>query len=60
MNIVLISSDNDLCKLCREILSTFVGYEWHLATATPENSPPDADFYIWDSQAGMDFPPGLR
>lgn len=59
MNVILVSTDGDLYKLCREILSTFDGSECHLAPATPEDCPADADFYIWDNPARIDLPPGL-
>jgi signal transduction histidine kinase len=59
MHVILISRNSDLYKLCREILNEFNGLDWHLVKATPENCPPDADFYIWDSPAGIDLPPGI-
>jgi len=59
MNVILISSDSDLRKLCGEILSTFAAPGWQLSTATPELCPRDADFYIWDSPTGADIPRGL-
>ena len=56
MNVVLISRDADLYKLCREILNEFKGLDWHLAKTTPASCPADADLYIWDSPAKSDLP----
>ncbi len=59
MLVILISRDSDLYKLCREILTEFTGLDWRLVKATPENCPPDGDFYIWDSPGGIDLSPGI-
>ena len=59
MHVILISRDGDLYKLCREILNEFNGLEWYLVKASPESCPPDGDFYIWDSPAGIDLPQGI-
>lgn len=59
MQVILISRDTDLYKLCREILNELNGLDWHLVKATPESCPPGADFYIWDSPAGIDLPSGI-
>ena len=60
MNIVLVSRDGDLYKLCREMLSELPHGDWHLSVATPGTCPTDADLYIWDnyiwdSQAKIDL-----
>src|SRR5215472_1726819 len=55
MNVVLISWDSDLYKLCRELLSEIYGVGWHLAKASPATCPPHADLYIWDSPAKKDL-----
>jgi len=59
MNVILISPDGELRKLCGDILNTFAAPGWQLSTATPEACPLDADFYIWDSPASTDLPGGL-
>jgi signal transduction histidine kinase len=59
MHVILISRDGDLYKLCREILNEFKGLDWHLVKAAPENCPPDADFYIWDSPTRIDLSQGI-
>jgi len=60
MHVILISGDDDLYKLCREILNEFDGLEWYLVKASPESCPPDGDFYIWDSPARVDLPQGIE
>jgi signal transduction histidine kinase len=59
MHVILISGDGDLYKLCREILNEFNSLDWHLVKASPENCPPDGDFYIWDSPTRIDLPQGI-
>jgi signal transduction histidine kinase len=49
MNVILISRDGDLYRLCREILAEFNGLDWQLVTATAADRPLDADLYIWDN-----------
>lgn len=57
MNVILISRDSDdLYRLCRDILNEFTGLDWRLTKETPENCPPDADLYIWDSPTKIDLP----
>ena len=59
MQVILISRDGDLYRLCREILNEFNSLDWRLSKASPENCPPAGDFYIWDSPASIDLPPGI-
>lgn len=59
MNVVLVSHDADLYKLCREILSELVGRDGHLVKANPDNCPGDADLYLWDGPAPVDVPQRL-
>ena len=59
MNLILISADSELRRLCGDILSSFAALGCQLTTATVENCPADADFYIWDSSAGMKVPERL-
>lgn len=59
MQVILISRDSDLYKLCREILNEFNSLDCRLVKASPENCPPDGDFYIWDSPTRIDLPPGV-
>lgn len=58
MEVILISGDADLYKMCREILTEFTGLECNLIQTAPESCPPGADFYIWDSPGRID-PVGL-
>jgi len=60
MDVILISGDSDLYKLCREILNEFRGVDWHLLKVTPDSCPPDGDFYIWDNPAKIDIPAGFE
>lgn len=59
MNVILVSRDGDLYKMCREILSEFPRPDVHLSVATAETCPAAADLYIWDSQVKTDLPPKL-
>ena len=58
MEVVLISGDGDLYKLCREILNEFKFSDWHLTKATPEDCPSEGDLYIWDDCVKTDLPAG--
>jgi len=60
MQVILISRDNNLYKMCREILTEFHGLDWHLVKVLPENCPPEGNFYIWDNPARIDLPPGIE
>jgi signal transduction histidine kinase len=55
MNLLLISRDPSLCKLCREILNEYDGLDWQLAQAAPGASTPGADIYIWDDTTTVDL-----
>lgn len=59
MHVILISRDGDLYKMCREILNEFNTLDWRLVKTSPENCPPNGDFYIWDSPARIDLPQGI-
>jgi signal transduction histidine kinase len=54
MQVILVSGDTDLYKMCREILTEFQGLEWNLLKVTPEECPPNGDCYIWDNLARID------
>src|SRR5689334_12017683 len=54
MHLLLVSTDAELEKLCREVLSEFVGLDWHLTSAATGTSLPGAGIYIWDSPARAD------
>lgn len=56
MKIILIAEDQELRKLCREIVEESERPKWHLTVATPEDCPPEADLYIWDDN-GRIAPP---
>ena len=53
MNIILVSEDQELRKLCSEVLSEFSDLDWRLTAATPSNCPENADFYIWDDHGRL-------
>lgn len=48
MHIILVSEDQELRKLCSDVLNEFPDLDWRLTAATPADCPADADFYIWD------------
>ena len=48
MDIILVSQDPELHKLCREILSEIPGHLWSLSACTTDEVPSGADLYIWD------------
>ena len=56
MNVALISHDNDLFNLCRDILSEYEGVERHVVKVPPGVSPTEADLYIWDGTPAVDLP----
>jgi signal transduction histidine kinase len=55
----LISRDEGLIRLCREIQSDFLDSPWHLSTE-PAEGDAVADLHIWDFDPGAPLPPGLR
>jgi signal transduction histidine kinase len=50
MKIILLSSDEELQKMCREILARFPERTSHLQIAAAGSHLDDADLYIWDVQ----------
>jgi len=57
MHILLISTDKQLYKLCRETLTAIRGDEWVLNVGpVPEAGAPAADLYIWDCDSDVDLP----
>ena len=58
MKVILISRDNELYRLCREILAESRAADWDVVKVAPGNCPPDGDLYIWDSPAKLDLPRG--
>jgi signal transduction histidine kinase len=48
MHIIVISADQELHQLCRDVLNEFSNLDWQMTVATPPDCPPEADFYIWD------------
>lgn len=59
MKVILVSADEDLYTLCREILNDLVEYDWHLSASTAAGCPANADLYIWDSPGNIDLPQEL-
>src|SRR5215469_13777820 len=59
MQIVLVSEDQELGKLCEDVLHEFASLEWRLTTVAPGGPPPPADLYIWDDHGRITPPAGL-
>jgi signal transduction histidine kinase len=59
MQIVLVSEDYELQKLCGEVVHEFAGLNWRLTTASPDHCPAAADLYIWDDHGRIAPPAGL-
>jgi signal transduction histidine kinase len=56
MQIVLISEDQELQRLCGDVLNEHAGPDGRLIVAAPEHLPPAGDLYIWDDH-GRTAPP---
>jgi signal transduction histidine kinase len=56
MQIVLVSEDHELQKLCGDVVNEFAGLDWRLTAAPPDRCPGAADLYIWDDH-GRTAPP---
>lgn len=56
MQFALISCDDSLKRLCREVLAGMTGNDWKLLTASFDEPAPAADLYLWDWQPGMGLP----
>ncbi|HKX00127.1 MAG TPA: HAMP domain-containing sensor histidine kinase [Bryobacteraceae bacterium] len=57
MQILLVSTDKQLYKLCRETLASFRGEEWTLNVgAAPESGTPSLDLCIWDCDSDVTLP----
>lgn len=56
MQIALISRDEALKRLCREVLGTLPGPRWSLLAASPDETAPAADLYLWDWEPRMHLP----
>ena len=48
MDFVLVTTDSDLARLCRDVLSTVAGPDWKLTPCAMQDELPRADFYLWD------------
>jgi signal transduction histidine kinase len=59
MNVILVSGDSDLYKLCVEILAERSNKVGCVSTARPGDHPSDADLYIWDTGGDPIPPEGL-
>jgi signal transduction histidine kinase len=59
MQIVLVSEDQELEKLCGEVLNEFAGLNWRLTAAAPDDCPAAADLYIWDDHGRIAPPANL-
>ena len=58
MNIKLISSDNELLQLCRQVLAVIPDQLWEVSAALPETAA-DADICIWDFQPDSRIQPEI-
>ncbi len=58
MDLRLVTSNRDLGRTCREILTALGGHDWTLSVAEHPESSTVADFYIWDFTPGLVIPAG--
>lgn len=56
MDVALISRDDSLKRVCREVLATLPDRRWNLLLACGDEHAPAADLYIWDCQPLMPWP----
>src|SRR5580658_6434168 len=56
MHVALISRDDSLKRLCREVLATLPSRYWNLLVASPDEPVPAADLYLWDWERQMPLP----
>ncbi len=56
MHVALISRDDSLKRLCREVLAALPVRHWTLITASPDEPVPAADLYLWDWEHQMRLP----
>lgn len=56
MHVALISRDDSLNRLCREVLATLPARDWTLLVASPDEPTPAADLYLWDWGRPMPLP----
>jgi signal transduction histidine kinase len=56
MQVALISRDDSLKRLCREVLATLAARYWNLLVASPDEPAPAADLYLWDWERQMPLP----
>jgi signal transduction histidine kinase len=56
MEVVLVSKDTNLQKICRELLGEILGRNWGFTVADVDAPIPSADLYIWDFHPGMALP----
>jgi signal transduction histidine kinase len=60
VNIILVSNDSDLYKLCREALCGTLDREYCLSWVGPEDAGTEADLYLWDFQPEAALPVNIR
>jgi signal transduction histidine kinase len=56
MHVALISRDDSLKRLCREVLATLPVRHRNLLVASPDEPAPAADLYVWDWEPQMSLP----
>ena len=56
MHVALISRDDSLARLCRDVLATLPARHWDLLVAAPDEPVPAADLYLWDWERRMVLP----
>jgi signal transduction histidine kinase len=59
MHIILVSEDQELRKLCNDVLNEFPRLDWQLTMATPPDWPRHGDLYIWDDHGRTAPPPDV-
>jgi signal transduction histidine kinase len=60
MHAQLVSKDQDLYKLCREIVGEIAGSNWTFTAVQTVDSHPQADLYIWDFHTNLLPPPQVH
>jgi signal transduction histidine kinase len=56
VDVVLVSEDRELYRLCQEILGEILKQPWTLSAADADGAIPRADLCIWDYHAGVHLP----
>ncbi len=60
INVRLISTNQDLYVMCRNILAEIPSLEWTVSQSAEYDTTGSADLHIWDYRPGMQFPDSSR